>query len=65
MKSYEELKKHVENISSAIARMEERLDALERKDKSEDVEGIIETVRHIEDFLNYRTRGFYERSKSR
>ena len=65
MKPYEELKKHVENILPILARMEERLDALERKDKSEDVEGIIETVRHIEDFLNYRTRGFYERSKPR
>ncbi|WP_317922743.1 hypothetical protein [Tepidimicrobium xylanilyticum] len=48
-----------------MGKLEDRLYELENNHKTNELDTLVKTVKYIEEFLDYSTRGFYGRSKSR
>lgn len=61
----EEIRIEIEQINRLIDELVKRVTKIEELGLVKDLELLINRVDDIERFLNYRTRGFYSRSKSR
>lgn len=60
----EEIRIEIEQINRLIDELVKRVTKIEELGLVKDLELLINRVDDIERFLNYRTRGFYSRSKS-